>query len=122
MCLVRSQLLAALIVSLAPVAAAASDWPGWRGPTGLGYSDEKDLPLTWSAKKGDNILWKTLLHGGRQQNQDSTSPGWSSPIVWKGGVFISTAVFPPGLDHQERKGVIAEHHVLCFDAKDGQQL
>ena len=117
-----SRLLAALIVSLAPVAAAASDWPGWRGPTGLGYTDEKDLPLTWSAKTGDNILWKTLLHGGRQKKQDFTSPGWSSPIVWKGRVFITTATFPPGLDQQERKGVIAEHHVLCFDVKDGRQL
>ena len=105
-----------------PPLAAASDWPGWRGPTGLGYSDEKDLPLTWDAKTGENILWKTLLHGGRQKNQDFTSPGWSCPIVWNDRVFITTATFPPGLTTEERKGVIAEHHVLCFDAKDGKQL
>jgi outer membrane protein assembly factor BamB len=119
---IPSRLLAALIVSLASAAVAAADWPGWRGPTGLGYSDDKDLPLTWSAKTGDNILWKTLLHGGRQKGQDFTSPGWSSPIVWKDRVFITTATFPPGLDQQARKSVIAEHHVLCFDVKDGQQL
>ena len=32
--------------------ARAGNWPGWRGPTGMGYTDEKDLPLTWDAKTG----------------------------------------------------------------------
>src|SRR5947208_2205094 len=27
--------------------ASASDWPGWRGPDGLGVSDEKNLPTEW---------------------------------------------------------------------------
>src|SRR5262249_18767737 len=46
----------------------AGDWPCWRGPTGQGHSDEKDLPLTWDAKKGENVLWKAELHGGRKLN------------------------------------------------------
>jgi outer membrane protein assembly factor BamB len=102
--------------------AQASDWPAWRGPTGLGYTDEKDLPLTWNGKTGDNIVWKALLHGGAKNNQDFTSPGWSSPIVCKERVFITTAIWPKELSEKERRAIIAEHHVLCFDAKDGKEL
>jgi outer membrane protein assembly factor BamB len=102
--------------------AAASDWPGWRGPTGLGYTDEKDLPLTWNVKTGENILWKTLLHGGVKQNPEFSSPGWSSPIVSRHRVFLTTATWPKGMPEKERRASIAEHHVLCFDASDGTQL
>jgi outer membrane protein assembly factor BamB len=117
--------IAALVLSILcvmPSHARAENWPGWRGPTGLGYSQEKDLPLTWSAKTGDNILWKTLLHGGGKANPDFTSPGWSSPIVWNDRVFITTAIWPQGLTDKERRVSINEHHVLCFDVKDGKQL
>src|SRR5439155_16265158 len=81
----------------------AADWPGWRGPTGLGYTDEKDLPLTWNAKTGENILWKSLLHGGGKNNPEMNSPGWSCPIVWRDRVFITTAVWPPGRSQEERR-------------------
>src|SRR5438067_1921418 len=87
-------LICVTLVSALPAIAVASDWPGWRGPTGLGYCDEKDLPLTWNSKTGENIVWKTLLHGGARRDQDMTSPGWSCPIVWKDKVFITTAIFP----------------------------
>jgi outer membrane protein assembly factor BamB len=116
-CLLAS--LAALgFATLAP----AGDWPGWRGPTGQGHSDEKDLPLTWDAKSGKNILWKASLHGGTRNNPEMSSPGWSSPIVWRGRVFLTTAVWPAGLSKEERKTTIAEHHVLCYQAADGKQL
>jgi len=100
----------------------ASDWPGWRGPTGLGYTDEKDLPLTWDGKTDKNIVWKTLLHGGGKTNPEFASPGWSSPIVCRERVIITTAVWPAGTSQEERKKTIAEHHVLCFQASDGKQL
>ncbi len=115
------KLLAIALLCVTQSITGASDWPSWRGHTGLGYTDEKDLRLTWS-KKGDGVLWKTLLHGGVQRDQDFTSPGWSCPIVWKDRVFITTAVFPPKLSQKERRDVIAEHHVLCFDTADGKQL
>ncbi|MSQ96120.1 MAG: hypothetical protein EXR98_16420 [Gemmataceae bacterium] len=119
----RSWLPALITLTLLCVQSVhASDWPGWRGPTGLGYCDEKDLPLTWNGKTGENIVWKTLLHGGAKRDQDMTSPGWSCPIVWKDRVFITTAIFPEGFSHKERLPIIAEHHVLCFDVKDGKQL
>jgi outer membrane protein assembly factor BamB len=101
---------------------AAGDWPGWRGPTGLGYTDEKDLPLTWNAKSGENVLWKTLLHGGAKKNPEFSSPGWSSPIIWRDRIFLTTATWPAGLSEKERRESIAEHHVLCFRTDDGKVL
>lgn len=100
----------------------AGDWPGWRGPTGLGYTDEKDLPLIWNGKTGQNVLWKTLLHGGRKNNPEFASPGWSSPIVWGNRVFLTTTVWPDGMAEKERRKSIPTQHVLCFQAGDGKQL
>jgi outer membrane protein assembly factor BamB len=88
----------------------------------MGYTDEKGLPLTWDAKTGANVLWKTLLHGGAKKNPEFASPGWSSPIVWKNRVFLTTATFPLGMSEKERRSSIAEHHVLCFDTKGGALL
>jgi outer membrane protein assembly factor BamB len=113
---------AALVGALAVGVCPAGDWPGWRGPTGLGYSNEKDLPLTWDAKTGKNVLWKVTLHGGARKNPEMSSPGWSCPIVWGDRVFLTTAVWKPGLSDKERRKVIAFHHVLCYRASDGKQL
>src|SRR5262249_34334909 len=33
-----------------------------------------------------------------------------------------TAVWPKNLTEKERRATIAEHHVLCFDARDGKEL
>jgi outer membrane protein assembly factor BamB len=100
---------------------AAENWPGWRGPTGLGYSEEKDLPLTWDAKKGKNVLWKAPLLGGRKKTP-MASPGWSCPIVWGDRVFVTTALWPEGASDKEATKTIPEHHVLCYRAGDGERL
>ena len=94
----------------------ASDWPGWRGPTGMGISDARDLPLTWGGKDAEHILWKAALldHSDkirRDQNQ-------SSPIVVGGHVFITVSYWPPSAAPKD----YAEHHVLCFRAADGKRL
>ena len=81
----------------------AANWPQFRGPTGLGYTEEKNLPLTWNAKTGENILWKSPL-------PKSDNP-YSSPIVWGDRVFVTCVINNP-----------LEHHVLCFQASDGKQL
>ena len=99
----------------------AGDWPAWRGPTGLGYTDEKDLPLTWNGKTGENIVWKSPIVGGGPK-ADYTSPGHSSPIVWRDRVFITTAVWPVDLTDKERRQAIPDHHVICFQSADGKQL
>ena len=110
------------VLCILPSVCRSGDWPGWRGPTGQGHTDEKDLPLTWDGKTGKNVLWKSLIHGGSKNNPDYTSPGWGSPIVSRGRVFLTAATWPQGLTDKERRKTIAEHHVLCFQASDGKQL
>ncbi len=120
-CLSATMLAGVAVLAVAGPA-AAGDWPGWRGPTGLGYTDEKDLPLTWDAKTGKNVVWKALLHGGARENPDMRSPGWSCPIVWRDRMFLTTCVWKAGLTDKERKTTMADHHVLCFRTDDGKQL
>jgi outer membrane protein assembly factor BamB len=119
--------VAAGLLLAAQTASRAGDWPGWRGPTGLGHTDEKDLPLTWDGKTGKNILWKAALYGDQRANSEASSPGWSCPIVWRDRVFITTAEWPAELLKEPRKGEtarkdIARHHVLCYQASDGKLL
>src|SRR4051794_31259286 len=83
------------------VSAAASDWPQFRGPTGLGYTEERDLPLTWNATTGEGIAWRASL--------PKSDNAWSSPVVAGDRVFVTCARNEP-----------LEHCVLCFDAKSGQ--
>lgn len=57
----------------------ASDWPQFRGPTGQGVSDERNLPLTWSETK--NVRWKVAIPGR----------GWSSPVIQGDRIWLTTA-------------------------------
>jgi outer membrane protein assembly factor BamB len=66
------------IVVLAAAALAAADWPQFRGPGGQGISQEKRFPVKWSSS---DYAWKTPVPG----------EGWSSPIVSRGRVFVTTA-------------------------------
>lgn len=101
----------------------AGDWPAWRGPTGLGYTDEKDLPLTWNGKTGENIIWKSPIAGYNSPKADFSAPGHSSPIVWKDRIFITTSVWPADItDEKERRKVIAAQHVVCYRTTDGKEL
>ena len=84
----------------------ASNWPLFRGPTGLGYTDEKELPVKWS--KNENVLWKSPLNG----------QGHASPIVWGDSIFVCTANWPSNTSAREK--VIPEHHVACYSAGDGK--
>jgi outer membrane protein assembly factor BamB len=98
-------------------AAGAADWPGWRGPTGQGVCDDKDLPLTWDAKKNENIVWKMPLPGadakvGMDKNQ-------SSPVVARGKVFVAVSYWPGGAADPKE---FPEHHVACYQAGDGKRL
>ncbi|GIW81912.1 MAG: hypothetical protein KatS3mg105_3719 [Gemmatales bacterium] len=57
--------------------ASAGDWMQFRGPGGLGISDEKSPPLTWSEK--ENLRWKVALPGR----------GVASPVIAKGRVYVT---------------------------------
>lgn len=100
-------LLSILILAASP---AGDHWPGFRGPTGLGYASEADLPLTWGGDGDQNVLWKAPLRG----------EGHASPIVWEDRVFISTVLWPAEV--KDRKKTIPEHHLLSYTAKDGTLL
>jgi outer membrane protein assembly factor BamB len=106
---------------------SASNWPQWRGPEGLGVSEEKNLPTEWGADK--NVLWKTAIPGR----------GHSSPIVWGNRIFLTTCVegeVVPGAKavHHVRKGETWVHpdsvagdrkqtlKVLCLDRNSGNIL
>jgi outer membrane protein assembly factor BamB len=88
----------------------AGNWPGWRGPTGMGYTDEKDLPLHWDGKTRENLLWKVPLGG----------IGNSSPIVWGDRVFVT--VSRRQTNQEQDAKIIPEHWVSCFQVADGKEL
>jgi outer membrane protein assembly factor BamB len=82
---------------------AADDWPQFRGPTGEGHATAKNLPLEWGKDK--NVAWMTRIPG----------LGWSSPIVVKGRVYLTTAVPLPENGDQTLDA-------FCLDAKTGKIL
>lgn len=94
---------------LASASTAGENWPCWRGPTGMGQSDENNLPLSWS---GDNVLWKVPLFPSDKVKRDQNQ---SSPIVWGEQVFVTTSFWPEGVSDKE----YPEHHVASFSAKTG---
>jgi outer membrane protein assembly factor BamB len=79
--MIRSHLSILLTASLGLCSTGqAGDWPNWRGPLHNGSAtDEKDLPVKFSAK--DNVKWQVTLPG----------EGASTPIVWKDAVFVTSA-------------------------------
>jgi outer membrane protein assembly factor BamB len=95
---------------LLPGALAGANWPGFRGPTGLGYTTETNLPLTWGGPAGENVRWTAPLPG----------QGHASPIVWDQAVIVCTVNWPAEVE--DRKKVIPEHHVTCYRASDGGLL
>jgi len=56
------------------------NWPGFRGPAMAGVAADAKLPEKWS--KTDGVTWSAAIPGN----------GWSSPIVWEGTVYLTTAV------------------------------
>lgn len=101
---------------LMPTYVPAGDWASWRGPTGQGISDEKNLPLKWG-KDGANILWKTKLPG--QQGKNRQDQNQSSPIIVKNKIIISASFWREGMEAPKEH---PEHHIVCFDLTDGKQL
>ena len=60
--------------------AAAAEWPEFRGPTAQGHATATDLPIEWSREK--NVAWRQAVPGS----------GWSSPVVDRGRIFLTTGV------------------------------
>jgi outer membrane protein assembly factor BamB len=88
-------------ILLLPIhSALAGDWPQFRGPGGLGVSDEKGLPVKWSTT--ENVRWKAELPGR----------GVSSPVIASGRIYVTAAS-----TYRDRR-----LHILCFDTSDGKKL
>src|SRR5436309_13325865 len=98
------------LLLFASCTAWSADWRQFRGPTGQGISDEKGLPLKWSAQ--DNIAWKVKLPGA----------GASSPILLGKRIYI-TCYSGYGMDTKNPgKQADLRRHVLCLDRADGKTV
>ncbi len=75
------------------------NWPGFRGPGGLGKAFQNKVPLTWSGASGENILWKAEI----------PKSGFSSPVVWDRRIFLT------GSDDENQ-------FVYCFDTETDEMF
>lgn len=107
----RYQRTVCFLVLIGTVGAiSAADWRQFRGPGGLGTSDEKGLPVEWSAKK--NIAWTAKLPGA----------GASCPVVQGNRVFV-TCYSGYALDTKEPgKMDDLRRHLLCVDRATGKTM
>lgn len=93
----RKLLTVLLVCASFFVARADDNWPNFRGPTGQGLSDSKDLPTTWSETQ--NVKWRTPIHGR----------SWSSPVIWANQIWLTTA-------SEDGRDLYA----LCIDKETGK--
>src|SRR5438128_8565427 len=96
-------LLAALLPLpfLLSAALRADDWPQWRGPNRDGVWSETGILESFPAG-GLKVRWCAPI-----------GPGWSSPVVAKGRVYLT--------DSQLQRPK-AKERVLCFDEATGKSL
>jgi len=99
-----------LAVSLLSAVCPGADWSGFRGPTGMGVSEDTNVPLTWSDTK--NIKWKIKLPG----------PGSSSPIVYGDTVFVTCY---SGYGTEETRSAEMKdlkRHLICVHRNTGKEI
>lgn len=85
-----------------------TDWSQFRGPGGFGISNDKGLPVTWSAT--ENIAWKAELPGA----------GASCPIIVGSRVFL-TCYSGYNVPRQPRGDMDKlKLHVVCLDRDSGK--
>jgi outer membrane protein assembly factor BamB len=105
-----ARIVCTISIGLLCVPAFAGDWPQFRGPTGLGSSDEKELPLKWGGEEKVNVRWQVPLKG----------QGHASPIVWGDAVFVCTVEWPTNSGPREK--TMPDHHVTRYRTTDGQLI
>lgn len=95
----------AVSVALLASGSPAADWSEFRGPDGTGHYSGPPLPLKWGTDTP--AAWKTPIAG----------KGWSSPILLKGRLYLTTAV-------PQKNGTHTAYSLraLCLDATTGKPL
>jgi outer membrane protein assembly factor BamB len=91
-------LLLAADFAPAPAVPADTVWPQFRGASGRGVAEIDNLPINWSGQK--NVAWKVDVPGR----------GWSSPIVWRDRVIVTSTV-SPGAFKQPSTGIYGNDYV-----------
>lgn len=81
----------------------AADWSQFRGADGDGHADSAKLPTEWDKTK--NVTWRKELPG----------QGWSSPVVAKGRIFLTTAVSGDAKGNYSLRAI-------CLDARSGETI
>lgn len=115
------RLLVGATCALIAAGNAQTNWPQFRGPSSRRIGDSDRLPVEWSTEK--NVTWRADVPGR----------GWSSPIVWGDGIFLTTAVSdgemePPKkglyLGGERPKPPEARHRwlLLCLDRESGKAV
>jgi hypothetical protein len=103
----RSIVVQLCIVIFLGQALFAENWPQFRGPDGLGISQEQNLPVSWS--ETENVLWKTKMPGY----------GASSPIALNGKLYI-TCYSGYGMGRNRGRMEDLRLHVVCVNSTNGQ--
>jgi outer membrane protein assembly factor BamB len=120
----RAAIVASMAIVLSLAVVSANDtWPQFRGADAGVAPDDPALPDTWS--ETENVLWKVRVPG----------LGWSSPVVWRDHIFVTSAVsdnaseeveavkglYDPGDEFGKTKAA-APHHwfVHDIDVKTGK--
>lgn len=117
-----------LLISCCSTIAVASDsWPQFRGPDGQGNAEPCHPPLTWNLKHGAS--WTVDVPG----------KGYSSPIIQRHRVWITTAVEFEPTPEQAKRTLEASRleqkdfgrrqvagrvslRVYCYDFRNGERI
>jgi len=86
-------------VTIAETAALSfiDQYPSFRGPNGLGISNNHNLPVDWDGASGRNVLWKSEI----------PLPGFNSPVIWGDRIFLTGASQ-------------TEQYIYCFNSSNGE--
>ncbi len=86
-----------------------SDWPQFRGPLGMGASEDSALPVKWGPK--ENIAWKI----------DLPAPGVSAPVVAGQRIYLTCySGFAPGKGGGNMDDL--KLHLLSLNRANGETI
>lgn len=94
-----------LFFMISGIGVAGENWPEFRGPGGQGHAGKMEIPIEWGESK--NVTWKQPIPG----------KGWSSPILFEGQLFLTSAVIVDANDPTRQS-----MRVVCVVADTGTIL